>query len=217
MACRCSSVPTAPNIGISAFPGMVASSRAFSFGTYPDVSLRQARQPRDEARALVTQGIDPRQHRQQSRRVVSLAAENTFKAVLGRWVEFRRHSLKEGRQTTLAQLQRIRMCCRISGNAPYTRHQALRSLGSAGPHREAEGTDDRREMPCMVQPVVSLRLGHGGGLAQNPAIDLDVVALPKPPVSHHPFLRMAELPSLLAKLRRDTTETLCPGSARNCL
>ncbi|PAU51767.1 hypothetical protein BZL42_24785 [Pseudomonas indica] len=52
-----------------------------SFGTYPDVSLKQARQLRDEARALVAQGIDPRQHKQQSRRVVSLAAENTFRSL----------------------------------------------------------------------------------------------------------------------------------------
>lgn len=35
------------------------------------------------------------------------------------------------------------------------------------------------------------------GLEQNPASDLDVVAVPKPPVTHNPFLRMPELPDLL--------------------
>ena len=39
------------------------------------------------------------------------------------------------------------------------------------------------------------------GLEQNPASDLDVVALPLPPVRHNPFLRMAELPKLLQRLR----------------
>ncbi|TQF87692.1 integrase, partial [Pseudomonas aeruginosa] len=39
------------------------------------------------------------------------------------------------------------------------------------------------------------------GLEQNPASDLDVVALPLPPVNHNPFLRMAELPKLLQRLR----------------
>src|SRR3546814_12359899 len=34
-----------------------------------------------------------------------------------------------------------------------------------------------------------------------PASDLDVVALPLPPVNHNPFLRMAELPKLLQRLR----------------
>lgn len=35
----------------------------------------------------------------------------------------------------------------------------------------------------------------------NPASDLDVVALPKPPVAHNPFLRMPQLPSLLKAMR----------------
>jgi integrase len=39
------------------------------------------------------------------------------------------------------------------------------------------------------------------GLEQNPASDLDVIALPKPPVAHSPFLRMDELTALLAALR----------------
>ncbi len=37
------------------------------------------------------------------------------------------------------------------------------------------------------------------GLEQNPASDLDVVALPLPPVNHNLFLRMAELPKLLQR------------------
>jgi integrase len=39
------------------------------------------------------------------------------------------------------------------------------------------------------------------GLQSNPASDLDVVAAPKPPVAHNPFLRMHELSELLHKLR----------------
>src|SRR5699024_5858275 len=33
------------------------------------------------------------------------------------------------------------------------------------------------------------------------ATDLDVVAAPKPPVTHNPFLRLPELPEMLQKLR----------------
>ncbi|MBI0473694.1 tyrosine-type recombinase/integrase, partial [Pectobacterium parmentieri] len=35
----------------------------------------------------------------------------------------------------------------------------------------------------------------------NPASDLDVVAVPAPPVVHNPFLRLPELPKLLQKVR----------------
>ncbi|MNM87316.1 putative prophage CPS-53 integrase [compost metagenome] len=40
------------------------------------------------------------------------------------------------------------------------------------------------------------------GLEQNPASDLDVVAVPLPPVNHNPFLRMEDLPKLLQRLRK---------------
>ena len=39
------------------------------------------------------------------------------------------------------------------------------------------------------------------GLETNPASDLDVVAVPKPPVTHNPFLHLDELPAMLQKLR----------------
>lgn len=38
------------------------------------------------------------------------------------------------------------------------------------------------------------------GLRHNPAADLDIVAAPRPPVSHNPFLRTEELPGLLQAL-----------------
>jgi len=37
--------------------------KRLSLGVYPDVSLRQARERRDEARKLLTTEIDPSQHR----------------------------------------------------------------------------------------------------------------------------------------------------------
>jgi integrase len=45
------------------------------------------------------------------------------------------------------------------------------------------------------------------GLETNPASDLDVVALPQPPVRHNPFLRLAELPALLKAVREYPGQT----------
>ncbi|NWB69857.1 integrase [Pseudomonas fluorescens] len=47
-----------------------------SLGTYPEISLRDARALRDVARALVARGIDPRVHRQLERNARRLATEN---------------------------------------------------------------------------------------------------------------------------------------------
>jgi len=40
-----------------------------------------------------------------------------------------------------------------------------------------------------------------GKMEFNPAYDLNVVSVPKPPVQHHPFLRRDELPEFLRTLR----------------
>jgi integrase len=44
-------------------------------------------------------------------------------------------------------------------------------------------------------------------LEYNPASDLDVVAIARPPTRHHPFLRMNELPDLLRALRKYPGDT----------
>lgn len=52
-----------------------------AFGVYPAVSLLQARARREEARALIAQGIDPSTHKQEQKRAKKLAAINTYEAV----------------------------------------------------------------------------------------------------------------------------------------
>ena len=60
-----------------------------SLGTYPDVSLRKARDKRDEARKLVADGIDPGASRQEAKAAKAAAVEaagDTFEAVARAWM-----------------------------------------------------------------------------------------------------------------------------------
>lgn len=59
--------------------------KLLSLGTYPDVSLKDARERRDEARKLLANGINPSENRkiQKSARVDRLA--NSFEAVAREW------------------------------------------------------------------------------------------------------------------------------------
>ena len=78
-----------------------------SLGSYPEVSLRNARVLRDEARALVAKDINPHVHRKQKRAAIKLAGENSFEAIYTTWLAHRELSLKKGRQTTLSILPRV--------------------------------------------------------------------------------------------------------------
>ncbi|MBF8767897.1 IS66 family transposase [Pseudomonas putida] len=73
----------------------LGKQKRISLGGYPEVSLREARALRDEARALLAKGINPHTGRKQKRRAARLASENTFGAVFLLWYEHRKQELGE--------------------------------------------------------------------------------------------------------------------------
>ena len=67
---------------------MAGKEKRMVFGLWPDVGLKQARQRRDEARALVADGVDPGVKRKQERAEERAQAEedaNTFEKVAREW------------------------------------------------------------------------------------------------------------------------------------
>jgi integrase len=181
-----------------------AKQKRMSLGTYPEVSLREARALRDEARALLAKGINPKIDRKQKLRAVCLATENSFKAVYLQWLAHRKLELKEGRQSTLSQIQRIfdkdvlpaLGCMSI---VDIRRSDLLEVLARIEQRRAFTTAEKVR---TWFRQLFRFALVKLEGLEGNPASDLDVVAIPKPLVTNNPFLRLPELPDLLHKLRR---------------
>lgn len=61
--------------------------KRIALGVFPEVSLAQAGQLRDEARAKLRGGIDPASQRKLEKLAVNLAAENTFAAIAREWLD----------------------------------------------------------------------------------------------------------------------------------
>ncbi|HYK80737.1 MAG TPA: Arm DNA-binding domain-containing protein, partial [Micropepsaceae bacterium] len=55
--------------------------KTLAFGTYPTVSLSEARDARDAAKKLLATGADPMQAKRERKRADKLAAANTFEAI----------------------------------------------------------------------------------------------------------------------------------------
>jgi len=64
--------------------------KGFSLGVYPDVSLKEARERRDEARRLLANGTDPNEHRKARKAAKDDQAANSFEVVAQEW--FAKHS-----------------------------------------------------------------------------------------------------------------------------
>jgi integrase len=62
-----------------------------SFGIYPEVSLKEARQKRDDARKLLKDNIDPSEAKKEEKRLSVLQAANTFEAIANEWLNKQDH------------------------------------------------------------------------------------------------------------------------------
>ena len=182
----------------------LGKQKRISLGNYPEIGLREARTLRDEARALLAKGINPHTDRKQKRHAVMLAADYTFKAVFDAWVEHRRKELKEGRQSTLSQILRIfgKDVLPTLGKMSIYDIRRPQLLGVLARIEERKAFTTAEKVRTWLSQLFRYALVIVEGLEANPASDLDVVAEPKPPVSHNPYLHLPELPNFLQKLRR---------------
>jgi len=69
--------------------------KTISLGTYPEVSLKQARQKRDEARITISQGIDVSQKRKKIEKATD------FKSIAMEWIQVRQKEITEGHAKTI--------------------------------------------------------------------------------------------------------------------
>lgn len=59
--------------------------KLLALGVYPEVSLADARQRRDDARKLLANGIDPGEFKQQAKRAINEISANSFEAAAREW------------------------------------------------------------------------------------------------------------------------------------
>ena len=62
-------------------------------GTFPEVSLAQARKRTVESRELVAQGLDPKEKRDADRQTLKATTEHTFKNVASAWFDLKKDSV----------------------------------------------------------------------------------------------------------------------------
>ena len=61
--------------------------KRLSLGVYPDVSLKDARDRRDDARKLVANAVDPAEHRKAEKATDTEQAANSFEVIAREWFE----------------------------------------------------------------------------------------------------------------------------------
>lgn len=173
-----------------------------SFGSFPDLDLKSARQRRDDARAMIASGIDPRGEQA----ALEFRKEITFGQFAEHWKVFKLKKLGvetlKNRQGTRIQIERYMR----KDMLPVLGDMALSAITQRDILSVLRGIEARGALSIVEKCRSWLNeiFRHAiaeGHLRFNPVSDLDIVLLPCQPVRHNPFLRMGEIPELLARLK----------------
>jgi integrase len=144
--------------------------KRLSLGTYPDVSLKEARDRRDVARKLLSDGIDPAENRKAVKLARAEGAENSFEVVAREWFgKFSTGWADTHSDRIIRRLERdvfpwigarpiaevtspelLAVVRRIEGRTIETAHRALRSCGQVFRYGIATGR-------CQRDPAADLK------------------------------------------------------------
>jgi len=169
--------------------------KKLSFGTYPEVSLAEAREKREAARKQVAADIDPGEARKAEKRTESEKAVNTFEAVAREWHARQKDVWTEGH--TVRTLQRLKRdvfpCVGSRPIADITAPELLmvfRRIESRGAHETAH----RARFVCGQVFRYAVATGRA---ARDPAADLKGALTPLKTRHHAAITDPKEVAALL--------------------
>ena len=173
-------------------------AKMLSLGTYPKVSLSEARKKRDEAQELLAAGINPSDSRKEKKLAQQDRLGNTFEVIAKEWYQ-RRYDL-------WAESYRTEMIATFEKDVfPYIGHRPIDSitpmeLMSVLTRLEQRGaTEKMRKVRQRCGEVWKYAIATGRALS-NPAPDLASVMMPHKK-ENSPHLKVAELSEFFTVLQ----------------
>jgi integrase len=161
-----------------------SKEKLLAFGCYPDISLAVARKRRAEARELLSQGIDPSEHRKATKSMQAGLAANTFEVIGREWYAKTAPTLAQSTKTKL--LKRLESdAFPIIGHRPIT-ELAAPDLLSVIRRIESRGAMEiARRMHNICGRIFRYAVGHGLS-TRDPSRDIELKdILPPANVQHH--------------------------------
>lgn len=173
--------------------------KRLALGSYPTITLAEAREERDAARKLVATGKDPVQVRLALKRQAVLENENNFGFIANEWFEYASPRWAETTQYK-AKLYLQNDLLPHLGNRPIT-EITRPELVDVVRKVEKRGTlNAAQKIRQWLNHIFRYALAKGV-TNNNPASDLHFIAAPVPPAKHHPYLPLEEMPAFLRELQ----------------
>lgn len=178
----------------------LGKEKRLALGVYPDVSLAQARDKREEARKLLGKNIDPSAAKKQEKRQTIIDAHNTFEAVALEWMEIQTDRWSDGYRQKVQRRLEMHLFPHI-GNRPIsqiTPPELLDCLRKVEKSGALDMAGRAREISGQV-----FRYGiQTGRCERDAAADLRG-ALKPAKTEHFRTIEASELPAFLSALKEN--------------
>ena len=178
----------------------LGKEKLLSIGTYPIISLSEARVARDEAKKLLVNGVDPSSHKKKQKKERIRNSQNTFQAVAMEWHETKKSGWTDNyAKGILTRLEKD--VFPFIGTTPIAKIETSDLLDVLRKIEARGALDIAGRIRQLCGQVFSFGITTGR-CERNLAVDL-VGALKPHKTKHFPALQTSEIPELLQALEKN--------------
>ncbi len=170
---------------------------SLSFGSYPTISLAEARIKRNDARELLAKGIDPKEHRDETSRLNDVAHNNTLEYIAKKWLEVKKSTVSENHATDTWRSLELHIFPNL-GKVPIHKITAIKTIDVIQPIA-AKGSLETVKRLCQRLNEIMIYAVNTGIIPTNPLTGISK-AFQLPTKQHLPTLKPEELPILMKAL-----------------
>jgi integrase len=170
---------------------------SLSFGSYPDLSLTEARKKRIAAKELLANEIDPQEHRDENIRISVEAHSNTLEHIADKWLKVKKASISADHAADTWRSIELHIFPSL-GKVPIHKITAIRTIDTIRPIAE-KGSLETVKRLCQRLNEIMVYAVNTGYVAANPLAGI-TKAFQKPTKQHLPTLKPDELPLLMHTL-----------------
>jgi integrase len=163
-------------------------------GTYPETTLEQARQKRKNARELLAQDIDPKEHRDQIQNAQEEAHAQTLENVAAKWFEVKKSKVTQNYAEDIWRSLTIHLFPSL-GKLPIHKITAPKVIKVLEPIA-AKGNLETIKRLCQRINEIMVHAVNVGLISMNPLSGIHN-QFKKPSKKNMPTLTPAELPELM--------------------
>lgn len=166
-------------------------------GNYPEVSLDQARALALDARTLLSQNIDPQEHRDNNIRNQRVAETNSLKHVTNAWIDVKASQVTTSHAEDIYRSFELHLFP-LLGSTPVSKLSAVRAIEVLQPIQARGHLDLVKRLAQRLNEVMTFAVNTG--LTESNPLAGITKAFKASKKQNYPTIKPSELPSFMGKL-----------------